>query len=104
MKPIEVHKIEQKTIDLMQLDRKISGRYPTEPMSEKDLTVIKPLAKKLFKGKIPRIYYYILEDCNYHSLNRVLDEGLHLFTGKYDKKEFANFKDYQKSGGRTWQL
>lgn len=104
MKPLEVHKIEQKTIDLKQLDRKITARYPTEPISEKDLTVIKPLAKKLFKGKIPRIYYYILEDCNYHSLNRLLDEGLHLFSLDKDGKEGITYKDYRASGGRTWQL
>lgn len=104
MKPLEVHKIEQKTIALMQLDRKISGRYPTEPISEKDLIIIKPLAKKLFKGKISRIYYYILEDCNYHSLNRVLDKGLHLFSLDKDGKEGITYKDYRDSGGRTWQL
>jgi len=58
--------------------------------------------RKVPAGSLRFIYYYILEDANFHRANEILMEE-DAFRGEYasDSKEYD---DYRKSGGRTWQL
>jgi hypothetical protein len=58
--------------------------------------------KKTKKASLPFIYYYILEDANFHSENRILESA-----GAFKKRSESDeveYEDYRKSGGRTYNL
>lgn len=54
------------------------------------------------KDSLPILYYYILEDANYHTEAQVL-EDMGVFKEKYGVKQ-EEFTDYRKSGGRTYNI
>lgn len=54
------------------------------------------------KDSLPILYYYILEDANYHTEAQVL-EDMGVFKEKYGVKQ-EEFADYRKSGGRTYNI
>jgi len=54
------------------------------------------------KSKLPRVYYYIFEDANYHDLNKAFEE-LGLWQGIYGQDQYI-YDKYRKAGGRTWKL
>lgn len=94
-------------------------------MNKSKVMEIENFARNLMSGmnikskKISIIYYYILEDTNYHALNNKLTKN-----GNYGKFRMSRYpttiiyspstygsnyaerlyKDYRKSGGRTWEL
>lgn len=58
--------------------------------------------KKTKAGSLPFFYYYILEDANFHSENKILQE-VDAFQGEYSS-DSETYEDYRKSGGKTWEL
>jgi len=52
--------------------------------------------------KLDPIYEHIFEDANFHRLNRELN-AKNAFKGTY-ADGIKPFEDYQKAGGKTWQL
>lgn len=91
-----------------------------------DIKSIETQARNLIGGmhiphtqKISILYYYIFQDANYHELNTRLTKNgnfgefeVHhyelgdVYVPKNYGTDYATkkFKDYQKAGGRTWQL
>ena len=73
-----------------------------ESKARKLMTSSESTLKKMKKGSLSYIYYYILEDANYHSENKILEE-VGAFRGKYGDNS-VEYEDYRKSGGRTYKL
>lgn len=88
----------------MNFDRKIWKKYGWQNGDQVDGEIFKKEIAKKVKGKLPRFYYYIFQDANFHSLNQAL-ESSGKFEGEYgsDKAE-ADYAEYKNKGGRTWNL
>lgn len=71
-------------------------------------------------SRVSIVYYYIFEDANFHTLNEQMtrkglygpfkqnryDDGKVISSPKSYGKSYVeyNYKEYKKSGGRTWEL
>jgi hypothetical protein len=92
-------------------------------MAKMNVKKIEDFASALMSGmhipstkKISILYYYILEDANYHSLNTQLTKNGNYgeytirSSGIYVPKSYGSdyaeylFKKYREEGGRTWNL
>lgn len=85
----EVINIQNKAKELMEID---NTRLSTRTKLLKDIK----------KGSLDIIYYYILEDANYHTLNTDLEDK-----GAFKKpygEDTEIFEDYRKKGGKTWMI
>lgn len=107
MQKSEVRKIEKKAKMLMIIDNRIWSRYGWRSGGEVNRSrYLYALERELKRRNITRldgIYYLILEDANYHTLNNILSD-LKMFKGEYPYGAEARYDDYRKSGGRTWKL
>ena len=106
MKKSQVKKIEAETKKLMTLDSSIWEKYGWQDGSQVDMNVYKnEIRKKISQKSIDPIYFSILEDANFHSLNKALEE-IGAFKKKFegDEKDEEIYNDYKNSGGRTWNV
>jgi len=102
--------IEMKAMALMKADNEILNRHNWISGGDVDkLTYLKDLKRILKKLKIKKLeplYYLILEDANYHTLNEALVD-LKMFPTMMpwtSPKADRDFKKYKRLGGRTWEL
>lgn len=97
---------------------------PTKRLSDIRVQTTQDTAKKLMMGWIPKeqlsiVYYYILEDANFHDLNKKLTaKGLfgsfdvtkypsgNVYTPNSYGTDYAEklYRDYIKAGGKTWDI
>lgn len=103
MNKTEVKRIENQARKLMNLDHKIWKKEEWQSGDDVDIdTFKKELSKSIGLRSLGYIYYHILEDANFHSLNELLEE-MHAFIGSYGESQ-KEFDDYTESGGKTWDL
>lgn len=106
IKTEKTKKIEKKAKKLMRIDTMIWNKHGWRSGGAVKQNIYLRDLRKATKSmsKLPIIYYYILEDANYHTLNKGLEE-IDKFKGKYgsDKSE-DEYSKYRKNGGRTWNL
>ena len=99
----KVKQIESKARKLMKLDSSIWNKYGWTSGSEVEQGKYQAeLKKKINQKSLSYVYYHILEDANFHSLNKALEE-VGAFHGTYGEAQ-DEFTDYRSSGGRTWKL
>lgn len=103
MEKPHVRKIQNKARKLMILDESIWNKYGWKSGDDVDIEKYKSELKKKIKPiSLSYIYYHILEDANFHSLNKALEE-IGAFRGTYGDAQ-DEFTDYKNSGGKTWNL
>ena len=101
MKKSEVNKIQKIARKLMDIDSRIWDKNKWQSGGDVNNEIYKKDLKKIFKKrKLDGIYYDILEDANFHTLNKMLsEEGYFKSLGNQEK-----YDEYRKAGGRTWNL
>lgn len=88
--------------DLMEQRNRIFSRYGTREDYESALKQM--LNLKFGKAKMPILIYHILEDANYHDVNRVLVATRRIDMKEYDEKSSGEFEEYKRLGGRSYTL
>jgi len=100
----------------------VQRRMISVVLSKSDVVRVEGVARRLMAGRwrgkrLPMLYYYILEDANFHSLNRELTKkGVF---GEFETHQYpsgdvvvpksragddAEYREYRRLGGRTWEL
>ena len=92
MEKKEVLKIERKARMLMSIPSPYGEKQAIEYYKKMNIK----------KNSLSMVYYYILEDANFHTENRVLTEMGLFKTEKESDSDIYN--DYRRSGGRTYNL
>lgn len=95
--------IQKKARMLMKLDQTIWKKYGWQDGGQvNDDLFKKEVQKKIKPRTLDYIYYHILEDANFHSLNKNL-EAIGAFRGTYADAQ-KDFDEYRSKGGKTWNL
>jgi hypothetical protein len=110
MTPANVKKIEDKTSKLMEIDNEAEEIKSKATFNKaQEYSAYKQKVKELLEkegiNSLDPMYYQILEDANYHTLNHAL-EDLKIFPdfkGDYSKGDDA-YHQYRAKGGKTWEL
>lgn len=104
MTKTRVRLIEAKARRIMRIDNIIWAKYHWQSEGEVNWIIYKKEVNKRIKGKLPMIVYYVLQDANFHTMNKMLTE-LNKFKGTYgNPKTEAEWEEYGRLGGKTWEL
>lgn len=105
MNKSQVQTVSRKARMLMKLDNQVWKKYGWKSGGDVDPEKFKAeIKKKVGHKSLTYLYYLILEDANYHSMNQTLQE-VGAFRGSYgDDQSEKEYKEYLAGGGKTWQL
>lgn len=102
----DVKGVEKQVINLVNIDNSIWEKHGWESHEDVDMTEyyreLKDALRKKGIGKTSGVVYHILENMNYHDLNKALDE-----LGFFGKKNYYadssdDYDAYRKYGGRNF--